>query len=169
MRKLRKPMSAGMVHGILLAYTLLALWPIFLVIANSFKTRKAIFRDPLALPSPDTFSLIGFEKVLGKSSFGLYLYNSLSVTIITLAIVLLIGAMAAWALSEYRFKGKYPARPLYGDRDHGADPVGFGFDPAADCGSGADQYADRIGAGLCGAKPATGNLHSVRIHEADSK
>ena len=105
MRKLRKPMSAGMVHGILLAYTLLALWPIFLVIANSFKTRKAIFRDPLALPSPDTFSLIGFEKVLGKSSFGLYLYNSLSVTIITLAIVLLIGAMAAWALSEYRFKG----------------------------------------------------------------
>ncbi|RED51598.1 carbohydrate ABC transporter permease [Aestuariispira insulae] len=105
MQKMRKPLGAAGVHAILGAYTVLALWPIFLVIANSFKERKAIFRDPLALPTIDSFSLIGFEKVLGKSSFGLYLFNSLSVTLITLAIVLLIGAMAAWALSEYKFKG----------------------------------------------------------------
>ena len=105
MRKLRKPMGAATVHLILGAYTILALWPIFLVIANSFKERKAIFRDPLGLPGADSFSLIGFEKVLSKSSFGLYLFNSLSVTLVTLVIVLLIGAMAAWALSEYKFKG----------------------------------------------------------------
>lgn len=101
----RRHINAGMVHGILLAYTLLALWPIFLVLINSFKTRKAIFRDPTGLPTLDTFSLIGFDKVLARSSFDLYFANSIIVTVATLAIALLIGAMAAWALSEYKFKG----------------------------------------------------------------
>ena len=93
------------VHAILLTYTLIALWPIFLIISNSFKTRKAIFRDPMALPGPDTFSLVGFEKVLSKSSFDVYFFNSVTVTVVTLAVVLLTGAMAAWALSEYKFRG----------------------------------------------------------------
>lgn len=93
------------VQAVLLTYTLIALWPIFLIISNSFKSRKAIFRDPMALPGPETFSLIGFEKVLTKSSFDVYFFNSVTVTVVTLAVVLLTGAMAAWALSEYKFKG----------------------------------------------------------------
>ena len=36
-------------HTALLIYTVIALFPIFLVIINSFKARKAIFRQPLAL------------------------------------------------------------------------------------------------------------------------
>lgn len=101
----RRGLSAGMIHAILLSYTLLALWPIFLIIINSFKSRKAIFRDPLGLPDAETFSLIGFNKVLMNSNFLLYFYNSIVVTVIALVIAILIGAMAAWALSEYKFKG----------------------------------------------------------------
>ena len=105
MAKRRSPVSTAAVHVILLGYTVIALWPIFLILINSFKTRKAIFRDPMGLPGPETFTLIGFEKVLEKSSFGLYFFNSITVTVVTLAVVLLTGAMAAWALSEYRFRG----------------------------------------------------------------
>ncbi len=105
MARATRAVSATAVHVALLAYTLIALWPIFLILINSFKSRKAIFRAPLSLPDAETFSLIGFEKVLGKSSFGLYFYNSITVTVVTLAIVLVAGAMAAWALSEYRFPG----------------------------------------------------------------
>jgi raffinose/stachyose/melibiose transport system permease protein len=93
------------VHVALVLYTLLALGPIALVLINAFKTRKAIFGDPLALPGPQTFSLVGFQNVLSKSDFGLYFFNSLTVTILSLAAVLLTGAMAAWALTEYRFRG----------------------------------------------------------------
>lgn len=93
------------VHIVLLVYTLLALYPIFLVLINSVKSRKGIFRDPMALPSADTFSLTGFSKVLQKADFFGYFYNSITVTVITLFCVLLAGAMAAWALSEYKFKG----------------------------------------------------------------
>jgi len=95
----------GVVHTILLTYTVIALWPILLVISNSFKSRKAIFRDPMALPDADTFSLIGFTKVLEKSSFDIYFGNSITVTVVTLFFVLLTGAMAAWALAEYEFPG----------------------------------------------------------------
>ena len=37
-------------HGVLILYTLIALFPVFVIVINSFKTRKAIFREPLALP-----------------------------------------------------------------------------------------------------------------------
>jgi raffinose/stachyose/melibiose transport system permease protein len=93
------------VHVALLLYTAIALGPILLVLINAFKTRRAIFSEPLALPGAKTFSLIGFDKVLAKSEFGLYFANSLTVTIASVALVLIAGAMAAWALTEYKFRG----------------------------------------------------------------
>jgi raffinose/stachyose/melibiose transport system permease protein len=101
---MRKPASAIIVHGILILYTALALFPILLVIMNSFKARKAIFGSPLSLPTPSTFSLIGYDKVFGDSSIVSYYINSIAVTGGTIFFTLLFGAMAAWALTEYRFR-----------------------------------------------------------------
>ena len=100
----QKSLSATLVHGILICYSILALWPIFLVLINSFKSRKGIFNDPMALPSAEPFSTIGFDKVLGRSNFDVYFFNSITVTVLTLGITLLIGAMAAWALAGYKYK-----------------------------------------------------------------
>jgi raffinose/stachyose/melibiose transport system permease protein len=93
------------VHLALILYTTLAVAPILLVLANSFKKRAAIFGNPLALPNADSFTLTGFQQVLQKSEFGLYFMNSMTVTLLSLVFVLLTGAMAAWALGEYRFRG----------------------------------------------------------------
>lgn len=92
-------------HAILITYTLIALFPAFVVVINSFKSRKAIFADPLALPSPGNFDLVGYETVMKQGDFFAYFQNSLIVTVASLFFVLLFGAMAAFALSEYRFKG----------------------------------------------------------------
>ncbi len=92
-------------HLVLGAYTMLALFPIVLTLINSVKTRGAIFDNPLALPTAETFSLIGYSKVLGKSAVPLFFGNSFAVTVVALAMILLFGAMAAWALTEYRFRG----------------------------------------------------------------
>ena len=97
--------SRVFVHLTLISYLLLALLPILLVFMNSFKSRDAIFNDPLSWPTPDTFSLIGYTKVLGRSDVLMYFGNSFIVTIASLFFILLFGAMAAWGLSEYRFKG----------------------------------------------------------------
>ena len=92
-------------HAILLTYATIALFPVILILINSVKSRKAIFRSPLSLPDSDTFSLIGYETVMKQGDFLLYFQNSLIVTVTSLFCVLLFGAMAAFALSEYRFRG----------------------------------------------------------------
>jgi raffinose/stachyose/melibiose transport system permease protein len=92
-------------HAALIIWTLIALFPVFVIVINSFKSRKAIFADPLALPWPENFDLIGYETVVKQGDFFLYFQNSLIVTVASLFFVLLFGAMAAFALSEYRFRG----------------------------------------------------------------
>ncbi|MBE2200897.1 MAG: carbohydrate ABC transporter permease [Anaerolinea sp.] len=103
-------METAVPHAILLTYTAIALFPILLVVINSFKTRKAIFSDPLLIPTPDTFSLEGYVTVWNRANFDAYFTNSLVVTVISISLILLAGAMAAFALSEYEF----PGNPLLG-------------------------------------------------------
>ena len=98
-----RPSSFG-VHAVLGGYTLLAILPILLVIMNSFKNRNAIFASPLSPPTAETFSLIGYAKVLGNAHLGTYFFNSMIVTLGSMGLVLLFGAMAAWALTEYKFR-----------------------------------------------------------------
>jgi raffinose/stachyose/melibiose transport system permease protein len=92
-------------HGVLIAYTIIALFPVILVLMNSVKSRGAIFRSPLTPPGPGSFDLIGYTTVLGQGDFAVYFLNSLVVTVGSLFFVLLFGAMAAFALTEYRFRG----------------------------------------------------------------
>lgn len=98
-------LRTSLVHVALIAYTLVALFPVFLTIINSFKSKQAIFGQPLRLPGPSTFSLIGYETVLKQGDFITYFQNSTIVTVVSIFLVLLFGAMAAFALSEYRFRG----------------------------------------------------------------
>ena len=101
----KSPIRSGFVHLALIAYTLVALFPVVLTIINSFKNKNAIFREPMAFPTPTTFSLVGYQTVLKQGDFIGYFQNSLIVTITAIFFVLLFGAMAAFALSEYRFRG----------------------------------------------------------------
>jgi raffinose/stachyose/melibiose transport system permease protein len=99
------PLRSGFVHLALAGYTVIALFPVVLTIINSLKDKNAIFRTPLALPTAETFSLIGYATVLKQGDFIGYFQNSLIVTVVSIFFALLFGAMAAFALSEYRFRG----------------------------------------------------------------
>ena len=92
-------------HAVLLICTAVAVAPIFLILVNSVKSRQAIFRTPFALPTPATWDLVGYRTVLGGANFELYFFNSLFVTLVSLAFILLFSSMAAFALAEYRFFG----------------------------------------------------------------
>jgi raffinose/stachyose/melibiose transport system permease protein len=104
-RAASSPLNSAAVHLVLILYTALCIGPVLLVAVNSFKTRASIFGAPLSLPGPSSFDLIGYKTVLGQGVFLNYFANSLIVTVGSLAAVLLFGAMAAFALSEYRFRG----------------------------------------------------------------
>ncbi|HEU4324123.1 MAG TPA: carbohydrate ABC transporter permease [Roseiflexaceae bacterium] len=92
-------------HVVLLAYTLVALFPVLLTVLNSLKSRRAIFGTPYLPPTPETFDLVGYQTVAARAAFQTYFFNSLVVTLVSLVLILLFGAMAAFALSEYHFPG----------------------------------------------------------------
>lgn len=102
---LRRLAGRAAPHLVLLAYTGIALFPVVLILINSVKSRQAIFSVPYQPPTPETFDLSGYATVFARSSFVQYFANSFIVTMVALLLILLIGAMAAFALSEYRFPG----------------------------------------------------------------
>jgi raffinose/stachyose/melibiose transport system permease protein len=103
--RLSSTLQLALAHGALLLYTFIALFPIALVVINSFKDRRAIFRTPYAFPSSENFNPVGYETVFERANFPTYFVNSLIVTVGALILIFLAGTMAAHALAEYRFKG----------------------------------------------------------------
>lgn len=103
--RLRRGLGDLLPHLVLAGYSIFALFPIFLILINSFKDRKSIFGSPFALPLPGYFSLVGYQTVTSRANFSQYFVNSIVVTGASLVLTLLIGSMAAYALSEYQFPG----------------------------------------------------------------
>ena len=105
--RLRKNFRLGSigVQTVLVAYTLLALGPMVLIVANSLKSRRAIFDTPFTVPTADTFDLRGYQTVIEGSSFHIYFFNSIVVTVVSLGLVVGLSTMAAYALVEYGFPG----------------------------------------------------------------
>jgi raffinose/stachyose/melibiose transport system permease protein len=91
-------------HAVLIAYAVVALFPVFLIIINSFKDRLTIFGAPFALPWADTFTLDGYATLGSSAHFEWYFLNSLFVTAGSLLLILIVGSMAAFALAEYQFR-----------------------------------------------------------------
>ncbi|MGR3805690.1 carbohydrate ABC transporter permease [Marinibacterium profundimaris] len=102
----QNPLRSSALHLVLIVYTLICVAPILLIIMNSFKSRRGIFGAPLEFPRGETFSLEGYETVFTIGNFPLYFQNSLIVTIVSLLLTVVFGAMAAFALSEYRYRGR---------------------------------------------------------------
>jgi raffinose/stachyose/melibiose transport system permease protein len=102
----RQPVIASLgVQLVLIVYTLISVAPALVVLINSLKSRKAIFGAPLSLPNADTFSLIGYKTAFSRGNFSLYFENSVIITVCSLLLIVIFGAMAAFALSEYKFRG----------------------------------------------------------------
>ena len=79
------------------------LYPIFIVMVNSFKTNAAINTDTFALPNADTF--MGFQNYIKGMTFGNYpFYRSVEysvvITVLSVALILLCTSMAAWYISR---------------------------------------------------------------------
>jgi raffinose/stachyose/melibiose transport system permease protein len=97
-------LSSGSVHAILIAFSLLSTVPILIVVMNSFKTTQGIFNDPFGIPNAETFNLQGYQNLFTRGNFVLNYQNSITVTVATIALTVLLGTLAAWALVEYKVR-----------------------------------------------------------------
>src|ERR1700687_164749 len=81
-------------HAALSAYSVLALFPVLLIILNSFKDRLTIFAAPFALPGAATFTLDGYNTLYTTARFDLFFLNSFFVTAGSLILILVVSSLA---------------------------------------------------------------------------
>ncbi|MGJ8526978.1 carbohydrate ABC transporter permease [Maritalea sp.] len=82
---------------------LIMLYPIIMMALSAFKTNNEIFSAPFSLPS--SFNLDNFAVIWNETNVPRYFLNSTIVTGISVLFLLIIGTMAAYALSRYKFRG----------------------------------------------------------------
>jgi raffinose/stachyose/melibiose transport system permease protein len=114
-KPVRDRLSALAPHLILIPYSFLALFPLILIILNSLKDRRDLFRVPYQPPIwfslEDGFQVInlfstnGYQQVFERADVLLYFMNSLIVTGVSLFLIVITGSMISFALSEYSFPG----------------------------------------------------------------
>jgi raffinose/stachyose/melibiose transport system permease protein len=95
-------------QAILTIWTILVLFPLWTMIANSFKFKFDIYKDPFGPPIKWNFE--SYLSVVRGGDFILFFRNSLVVTVGSIAAVLLFGSLAAYAIVNWRSK---PSRWIY--------------------------------------------------------
>ncbi|MEG0596908.1 MAG: carbohydrate ABC transporter permease [Oscillospiraceae bacterium] len=90
-------------HAILIFWSLVVLFPIYVMIVNSFKDRLSIYTNPFGLPEKWNFS--NYTDVLKSGDFMVYFKNSLIVVVVSLLLVMIFGSLVAYALANW--KGKW--------------------------------------------------------------
>jgi len=85
--------------------SLLYLYPLALVVVNSFKKKAYISRQPFALPTEKTFAaLANYQKGIELTNFLSAILTSLFITICSVALILLCTSMCAWFISRVRMR-----------------------------------------------------------------
>jgi arabinogalactan oligomer/maltooligosaccharide transport system permease protein len=105
-------------HTVLISFTLLALYPVFWVLALSFSGQQSVGlidlpSDPgfferlrAILPVPAHWSLSNFIEVWTEQSFGRWLMNSVIISLMTTVLGVFLACTAAYAFSRFRFPGR---------------------------------------------------------------
>lgn len=93
----------GLLQIILIANTVIMLLPIIIMVFSAFKTTPQIFSSPFGIP--DFTNVTNFVKIWTQTNFLRYLLNSFLVTGASMALILTLGTMAAYAIARYQFFG----------------------------------------------------------------
>lgn len=97
--KARRKLNLGK-YIILSIWSLIVLFPVWTMLANSLKKQLEIFKNPFAFPTIPNFD--GYLYVFRESNFLLYCWNTMLVTTVSIVTILFIGSLAAFALANWR-------------------------------------------------------------------
>jgi ABC-type glycerol-3-phosphate transport system permease component len=101
--------SKVVTHLLLLVLVAFSIAPLAWAISSAFKTQAEILGSVTFLPQQPT--LDNFKVVIGQTAFPHWFLNSLIVSGSTTILAVLIGSLAGYAMSRWRFRG----RALFGN------------------------------------------------------
>ena len=91
-------------QGLLVVWALVCVVPLLWAVLTSFKSDREIFTNPWALPTEWHFD--NFVRAWTSASIGRYFINSAIVVSAAVLLVMLLGAMVAYVLARYEFRGR---------------------------------------------------------------
>ncbi|MCU6798287.1 MULTISPECIES: carbohydrate ABC transporter permease [Paenibacillus] len=89
-------------YAIAILFTVVSLYPIFLMLLSSFKTNIEIFKNPMAFPKLWTFD--AYRKLLDQLPYFDYFWNSVFVSVTSVALILISGALVSFYIARFNFK-----------------------------------------------------------------
>ncbi|HCM13587.1 MAG TPA: sugar ABC transporter permease, partial [Lachnospiraceae bacterium] len=97
-----KRLGKFLLQVLIVAFCLFYLFPIYIVVVNSFKNRQELYSNMMA--PPETFTLEYYKTAMEKMNFLRAFGNSLIVTIVSIAVIVVLSSMTAWMLVRYNNK-----------------------------------------------------------------
>lgn len=100
----RKPSASSLIiFAVLAGYLMITVYPMIWVGYTSLKSDQEIFQSPFSLP--DRLHWENYRTAWVGAHFSRYFMNSVLVSAVSVGITVLIGSMAAYALSRFRIPG----------------------------------------------------------------
>ncbi|MFX0537079.1 carbohydrate ABC transporter permease [Ornithinimicrobium sp. Y1847] len=94
------------VYLVALVVVALTLGPVLYAVFGGFRTNAQLAADPAGMPDPWVFD--NYHRVLTSSSFWTFAINSTAIAVITTAVTVVFGLMAAYPLARYQFRWREP-------------------------------------------------------------
>lgn len=101
MKTNRLKISQGLILAVLFGYAAWVVFPMLWVAYSSLKADAAIFRDTFAWPSLNQLHTENYAQAWHEAHFADYFFNSVLVTTASVALIVMLGAMAAYALARF--------------------------------------------------------------------
>ncbi|ANC32340.1 carbohydrate ABC transporter permease [Isoptericola dokdonensis] len=96
--------GSPLVYAVAFVVVCATLGPVVYGVLSGFRSNGQLTEAPAALPDPWVFT--NYTGVLTNPSFWQYSLNSVIIAVVTTAIVVVFGVMAAYPLARYTFRGR---------------------------------------------------------------
>ena len=88
---------------LIILFLIIQIYPVIWLFVASVKPTVELSAAPFAFPK--SITLENFSKVLSDGKIGMYMWNSLKVTVISLILIVVLSSTAGYALSK-EFRGR---------------------------------------------------------------
>ncbi len=105
-RRVHKVFSTALIYVFLIIMAFIVLFPLYIMLAGSFKSSSDLAANSWGLPNPATLN--NYYRLLSYNAGTIVrtYFNSIFITATHTALVILFGGLAAFAFSKYQFKGR---------------------------------------------------------------
>jgi raffinose/stachyose/melibiose transport system permease protein len=100
--RLRRLLPLAVVYVVLCIHSLLTLFPLLWVLSNSFRKNDAILTSMRLVPESMQFS--NYVEMLRVTSIPLAFFNSFTIALVSLGLLLAVGLPLSFALARFRFR-----------------------------------------------------------------